>query len=89
MAAQFDPRAGEIPTPAGIESVDRPASLSARAGAAVFSHDLPINAVVSLLCGSDRVLAFRPDHASITILETDGTMLNLVAEGRDAATGVL
>ena len=117
VAAQLDPRVGEIPTPAGIETADRPAwlkaafqgnwsqingdidydawrqsvaaSLRTRGGAAVFSHYLAINAVVSLLRGSDRVLAFRPDHASITVLETDGTTLKLIATGREAATGVL
>jgi hypothetical protein len=35
------------------------------------------------------VLAFRPDHASITVLETDGTGLTLVTKGREATTGVL
>jgi len=35
------------------------------------------------------VLAFRPDHASITVLETDGERLTLVRKGAEAATGVL
>jgi hypothetical protein len=35
------------------------------------------------------VLAFRPDHASITVLETDGAALTLVEKGREAATAVL
>ena len=39
--------------------------------------------------GDDRVLHFRPDHTSITVLETDGTDLVLVEKGREAATGVL
>jgi hypothetical protein len=42
-----------------------------------------------LLLGDDRVLAFRPDHASITVLETDGVGLVLVEKGREAVTGVL
>lgn len=117
VVVSIDPSVGEIPTPPGIEPVDRPAwlraafqgtwseieggldydawrravagSLVAWGDTAVFSHYLAINAVVSLLTGSDQVLAFRPDHASITILEMDGTALKLVAKGREAATGVL
>ena len=64
-------------------------SLRARGDTAVFSHYVAINAVVSHLLGEDKVLAFRPDHASITILETDGRDLTLVAKGREAVTGVL
>jgi broad specificity phosphatase PhoE len=65
------------------------ASLHARGDTAVFSHYVAINAVVSHLVGDDRVLHFRPDHASITVLETDGERLTLVAKGREASTGVL
>lgn len=64
-------------------------SLAARGDTAVFSHYVAINAAVSLLTGSDKVLAFRPDHASITVLETDGTGVRLVEMGREATTGVL
>jgi broad specificity phosphatase PhoE len=64
-------------------------SLVARGGMAVFSHYVALNAVVSCLTGDDRVLAFRPDHCSITVLETDGVTLKLVELGREAATGVL
>lgn len=65
------------------------ASLRARGDTAVFSHYVAINAVVSHLLGDDRVLAFRPDHTSITVLETDGAGLVLVEKGREAATSVL
>ena len=64
-------------------------SLRARGDTAVFSHYVAINAVVSHLLGDDRVLHFRPDHTSITVLETDGTDLRLVAKGAEAQTGVL
>lgn len=64
-------------------------SLLARGSTAVFSHYVAINAVVSALAQDDRVMVFRPDHTSITVLETDGKALNLVARGREAATGVL
>jgi broad specificity phosphatase PhoE len=65
------------------------ASLRSRGDTAVFSHYVAINAVVSHLLGDDRVMHFRPDHTSITVLETDGADLVLVEKGREAATGVL
>jgi broad specificity phosphatase PhoE len=64
-------------------------SLRARGDTAVFSHYVAINAVVSHLLGDERVLHFRPDHASITVLETDGSRLRLLEKGPEAATGVL
>lgn len=64
-------------------------SLHARGDTAVFSHYVAINAVMSHLDGDERVLVFRPDHASISILETDGERLTLVERGREAATQVL
>ena len=65
------------------------ASLRTRGDTAVFSHFVAINAVVSHLLGEDRVIHFRPDHTSITVLETDGAGLVLVEKGREATTGVL
>lgn len=65
------------------------ASLAARGNTAVFSHYVAINAAVSKLLGEPRVLAFRPDHASITVLETDGRTVRLLAKGVEASTGVL
>ena len=64
-------------------------SLVARGGTAVFSHYVAINAVMSLLADDPRVLVFRPDHASVSTLETDGVALTLVARGPEASTGVL
>lgn len=65
------------------------ASLIQRGNTAVFSHYVAINGAVSKLLGEDKVLAFRPDHTSITILETDGKTLTLIAKGSEASTGVL
>lgn len=65
------------------------ASLVARGDTAVFSHFVAINAVLSTLAGDDHVVSFRPDHTSISVLETDGRTLTLVAKGREASTGVL
>lgn len=69
------------------DSVGR--SLVDRGGTAVFSHFVAINAVMSHLTGTDQVLSFRPDHASITVLASDGARLCLVAQGPEASTGVL
>lgn len=65
------------------------ASLAPRGATAVFSHYVAINGIVSALTGDPRVLCFRPDHASITVLDTDGERLTLVAKGREASTQVL
>lgn len=65
------------------------ASLANRGHTAVFSHYVAINAAVSRLLGVDQVLAFRPDHCSITVLETDGRTVRLIEKGAEATTGVL
>ena len=64
-------------------------SLVTRGNTAVFSHYVAINAAVSRLLDVDQVLAFRPDHVSITVLETDGERGRLVEKGAEAITGVL
>lgn len=64
-------------------------ALTRRAGAAVFSHYVAINAAVSCVTGSDQVLCFRPDHVSITAFELAGGRLSLVEQGREAETQVL
>jgi broad specificity phosphatase PhoE len=65
------------------------AALPPLGGAAVFTHFVALNAVVSRLEERERVLCFNPGHASITVLETDGAMLRLVSRGAEAATSVL
>jgi broad specificity phosphatase PhoE len=64
-------------------------TLLARGDTAVFSHYVAINAVVSLMAGDPKVLVFRPDHASITVLETDGRSLQVISRGAEAETTVL
>jgi broad specificity phosphatase PhoE len=63
--------------------------LAGRGDTAVFSHFVAINAVVSRLSGDDRVVTFRPDHASITVLELRDGALRLIEKGAEAATSVL
>lgn len=65
------------------------AALAQRPGAAVFSHYVAINAVVSLVTGDERVLCVRPDHASITVFAVEDGALRLVEYGREAETQVL
>ncbi len=54
----------------------------------VFTHYIAINAAVGHATEDDRVVCFRPDNASITILETNGNSLNLVKRGNEADTRV-
>lgn len=57
--------------------------------AAVFTHFVAINAIVSTLIGADKVVVFEPDFASITTLTRDGSDWMLQQQGRRAATSVL
>ena len=65
------------------------AAVIAHPGAAIFSHFVAINAVMSVITGDDRVIGFRPDHTSMTILAVRDGALSLVARGDEAVTGVL
>ena len=64
-------------------------ALLTRPDTAVFSHFVAINAAVSMVRGTNAVLAFRPDHASITAFRVEGGGLSLVDGGREAETQVL
>lgn len=55
---------------------------------AAFSHFIAINAVVGLLTGNDRVVVFKPGHASITKLQRVGGKLRVAELGGEAATVV-
>ena len=54
----------------------------------VFSHFIAINAAVGRATGDDRVVSFKPDNASITILETVANRLMLLERGLEADTRV-
>ncbi|MBI1338645.1 histidine phosphatase family protein [bacterium] len=75
---------GEIgdPFPAWRNAVVE-AVAAAPDGAAIFSHFVAINAVVGALDGDDRVLVFRPGHASITRLERVGGRLRVAERGSE------
>ena len=63
--------------------------MARHAGAAIFTHFVAINAVISAATGDDRVLSFQPDHASITTFDVKAGKLTLVERGRSAVTSVL
>jgi broad specificity phosphatase PhoE len=55
----------------------------------ICTHFIAINAAVGAATAADAVLCFRPDHASVTVFDTDGRRLRLVELGRQADTSVL
>jgi broad specificity phosphatase PhoE len=65
------------------------AAVAAREATAVFSHFVAINAAVSLALGSERVVAFRPDHCSVSRFDIEAGRLVLAERGAEAVTGVL
>ncbi len=117
VEVEIDPMLGEIPTPVGLASSERPGWLGrAMAGrwsdiegdidyerwrrgvaatverypqAAIFSHFVAINAVMSVVTKVEKVVCFRPDHASVTTLTADADGLRLAAIGAEAAPDVL
>lgn len=64
-------------------------ALADRSGWAVFSHYVALNGAVSAVTGDPKVLAFRPDHVSITEFEVEDGEVLLKTLGREAVTGVL
>ncbi len=55
---------------------------------AVYSHFVAINVVLGASIGDDRVICFKPAHASITIVETKGRVISLIELGQTADTTV-
>jgi len=55
----------------------------------VFTHFIAINVAVAAEHTRDDVVCFRPDHASITCVETVTDGLRLIQLGREADTAVL
>jgi broad specificity phosphatase PhoE len=65
------------------------AAAAARPDTAVFSHFVAINAVLTALAGAPQVIAFRPDHCSISSFDLADGALKLVERGAEATTQVL
>lgn len=55
----------------------------------IFSHFIAINVVVAAARNVDDVVCFRPDHASVTVVETVGDGFRVIELGRQAGTTVL
>jgi broad specificity phosphatase PhoE len=64
------------------------ALLALDADTVVVTHYIAINAAVGRATGDDRVVNFRPDNCSCTVLESDGRTLTLVELGRQRETAV-
>ncbi len=58
------------------------------ADSVIFSHYIAINAIVGAAMGDDRVVVFRPDHASITVVSVQRGRVELVERGHEAETQV-
>ncbi|HEV8332899.1 MAG TPA: histidine phosphatase family protein [Steroidobacteraceae bacterium] len=55
----------------------------------IYTHYIAINVAVGAAQERDDVLCFRPDHASVTVLDAVAGRLQLVELGREATTDVL
>jgi broad specificity phosphatase PhoE len=55
----------------------------------ICTHYIAINVAVGSAQERDDVLCFRPDHASVTVLDTVAGRLQLLELGREATTDVL
>jgi broad specificity phosphatase PhoE len=56
--------------------------------AVIFSHFIAINVAAGAAEGDDRVILFRPDNCSVTIVDVDAGALRLVERGHEAETKV-
>jgi broad specificity phosphatase PhoE len=62
-------------------------AIRAMAGdAVIFSHFIAINVVVGAAKGSEQVLSFRPDHASVTTIDVGDSGIAIAALGREVGT---
>jgi broad specificity phosphatase PhoE len=55
----------------------------------IYTHYIAINVAVGAAQQRDDVICFRPDHASVTVLDAGPDGLRLVELGREAQTAVL
>ena len=57
--------------------------------AVIYTHFIAINVIVGAAQKSDAVVCFRPDHASVTVIDADKHGVRIVELGREAITTVL
>ncbi len=55
----------------------------------VFTHFIAINAAVGEAIGDERIVSFRPDNCSVTIMRSVMDQLELVERGHEAETQVM
>lgn len=65
------------------------ALLAMRDDTVVVTHFVAINAAVGAATDDDRLVCFRPDNCSVTVLEHDGSALRVVELGAERGTAVL
>lgn len=62
-------------------------AVKAMAGdAVIFSHFIAINVVVGAARNSEQVVSFRPDHASVTVVEAGENGISIKALGREVGS---
>jgi len=60
-----------------------------RADSVLVTHYIAINVAFGQAHGDDRVVCFRPENASCTVIETEGATLRLIEAGEEGASRVL
>lgn len=65
------------------------ALLEAEQDTVFITHFMVINAVLSAVTADPRVVSFRPDYCSVTVLRYERGQLSLVRRGEEASTRVL
>lgn len=62
-------------------------AIRAMAGdAVIFSHFIAINVVIGAATKSEQVLSFRPDHASVTVVEVGESGVSIKTLGREVGS---
>lgn len=62
--------------------------LSIQETTVIFTHYIAINAAVGAALGDERVVVFRPDHCSATVLGLEEGGLSIIELGREAKTDI-
>ncbi len=65
------------------------AVLDQAADTVIFSHFVPINALLSAATGAEQIVSFRPANGSITVFETGGGTIRLIEQGREVDSRVV
>lgn len=55
----------------------------------IFTHFIAINVIVGSASGNDAVVSFRPDHASVTVVQVDEGNFRIIDLGSEAVTSIL